>query len=310
MKYFRYYPWGMQLLLFVLMMFTLISFGSFLVFSLMPRLTPYSITQLEHIDSKSPAALVNVALLVQGFLSLFIFLVPALLFAHLAHPEPGKYLGLRAPGKWIQLVLVIFMMLGATPVLQLMEGWISHIDFGAKVKATQAANDNMMEAFLKMPDFPSFLLGFLVMAIIPAVGEEVFFRGLMLRFVKKKSSTMLLPVLFTATLFAYSHSNIYGLLSIFLAGILLAVIYNLTGSLWCSIVAHMFFNGLQVVISYLSNGNIAIKTAQENTIPIAMVVAGLIVFSVSFYLLLKNKTPLPANWTDDFTVAELSRNSL
>src|ERR1039458_7963457 len=108
-----------------------------------------------------------------------------------------------------------------------------------------------MSSFLNMPTFAAFIRAFIVMAIIPAVGEEMFFRGIMLRFTKKLTRNMVFSVIFTATVFALSHTNIYGFISIFLAGVLLAVIYNLTGSLWCSIVAHLFFNGFQIVVSYL-----------------------------------------------------------
>ena len=117
---------------------------------------------------------------------------------------------------------------------------------------------------------------------------------------------MVFPVLLTAGVFALAHSQVYGLISIFLAGVLLAVIYNLTGSLWCSILAHLFFNGTQIILSYAGNNNAAIKQYMNNTeIPYYLVIGGAAVFCISFYLLIKNKTPLPPNWTNDYTIAEL-----
>jgi len=129
----------------------------------------------------------------------------------------------------------------------------------------------------------------------------MFFRGVFMKFVKKRTRTMLWPVIFTAVIFSATHTNVYGYISIFLAGALLAVIYYLTGSLWCSIIAHMFFNGFQVVLSYLGGTNAAVKAFEESSsTPVWFVVGGAIVFAGSFYLLLKNKTPLADNWTDDF----------
>jgi len=302
MKYFRSYPWGLQLLLFFLMIFTIGMLGLSIVYAYLAKFTVFNYEQLvAGIDEHSPVALINTSLVVQAILSMSIFLVPALIFSYLAHPEPGKYLGLRAPGEKIQFLLVILLMLGAMPVLQMIEGLMGQINFGAKLKAEQAANDNMMNAFLTIPTFAAFLKAFLVMAIIPALGEEMFFRGILLRFARKKTRTMVIPILFVAAFFAYVHTNIYGAVSIFLAGVLLAVIYNLTGSLWCSILAHLFFNGFQVVIAYAGNNSPAVKAfLASNDIPIYFVVGGAITFGISFYLLLKNKTPLPPNWTDDF----------
>ena len=306
MKYFRYFPWGLQLLLFLLMVFTLISTFGVIVPNVLTKMTGFTPVQLEGISPNSPAALVNAGIWIQGILSIFIFLLPSLLFAYLSTPRPAEYLGLRKPGKYIQLVLVIFIMLGATPILLLMDGLISNINFGAKIKAAQDASDNMFNAFLNIQSFAGFIKVFFIMAIIPALGEELFFRGVLMRFAKQRSRTMVFPIIFTAVVFAYSHTNIYGYLSIFTAGVLLAVIYNLTGSIWCSILGHLSFNGMQVTLSYMSLHNPAVKAfLASNTVPIYLVIGGTIVFGLSFYLLLKNKTPLPDNWADNFTPAEL-----
>jgi hypothetical protein len=310
MRYFRDYPWGLQLLLFGLMFFTLLMGLGGVIPVIFTKSTGYSFEQLAGLGPASLPALVHLAILMQGIMSIFTFLVPAMLFAYLSTPRPLQYLGLRAPGKSIQIVLVIFIMLGATPVLQLLEGLISKINFGATIKAEQDASDNMMNAFLNMTSFAGFIKVFVVMAIIPALGEEMFFRGMIMRFVKQRSRNMVLPVLFTATLFASVHGNIYGLLSIFVAGVLLSVIYYITGSLWCSIVAHLSFNGTQVILAYLANYNNPVKNyLGQNSIPIYLVIIGAAVFIASFYLLLKNKTPLPADWSDNFTQQELAERA-
>jgi membrane protease YdiL (CAAX protease family) len=233
-------------------------------------------------------------------------MVPAWVFSYLATPRPAAYIGLRAPGKKIQLLLAITLMLGIMPVLQLIEGLISQINFSPAIKAQQAASESMMNAFLTMPSFGAFVKTFIIVAIVPAVGEEFFFRGVLLRFARKPSRNMVGPVIFTAVVFSLTHANIYGYLSIFIAGVVLAMIYYFTGSLWCSILAHLFFNGSQVVLSYLSTNNASVKAFLSNTsVPFWYVAAGLAVFVGSYYLLLKNKTPLPDDWTNDFLPEEL-----
>ena len=308
MKYFRYYPWGIRLVLFLMMIVTMMGFISVMVMMLLPRLTGFTLVQIETLGVGSSASLVNAALSVQGIFSLFVFFVPGALFAYLTSPRPLSYLGLRKPGKNIQLLLVVCIMLGSIPLLQLVQAGVSLIDFGPKVKEAQAASDKMFEAFLSVKDFGGLLKILFVMAVIPAVGEELFFRGVMLRFAKQQSATMLLPILFTAAMFAWSHTNIYGIPSIFLAGILLAVIYQLTGSLWCSMLAHFVFNGAQVAISFFGESNTTIKRlGDDKSVPIYFVIAGAVVFCTSLFLLVKNKTPLSPDWTDDFTPDELTQ---
>jgi membrane protease YdiL (CAAX protease family) len=306
MRYFRTYPWAFQMLLFLLMIFTLISGTVVIIGSVFQKLSGYPFSQMAGITVSSPQPLINAALVVQGVSSVLVWMLSPLLFAYLSTPRPAQYLGLRAPGKAVQPLLAILVMLGAMPVLSAISDLISHINFSASVKAGQEANEAMTNAFLHTTSFGGFLAAFLVMAIIPAVGEELFFRGIFMRFIRQRTRNMIIPVVFTAVTFAYVHSNIYGFLSIFLAGVLLAVIYNLTGSIWCSILAHMFFNGSQIILSYLGNDHPAVKAYLEsNNTSYTLVAIGAAVFAASFYLLLKNKTPLPPNWADNFTPAEL-----
>jgi membrane protease YdiL (CAAX protease family) len=297
MKYFREYPWGMQALLFVLMVFTMMSAASVIILSLLPKLTGFTLMQVSNVTEHSSPALIDAALGVQGFGSILAYLAPAWVFAYLAHPQPKQYLGLRAPGKSIQLLLVVLVMLGAMPVLGFIADMIGKIDFGADIKAKQEANDRIMEAFLKVPSFTAFLKAVTVMAVIPAIAEELFFRGILMRIARQRTRNMVVPIVFTAAIFSLSHSNIYGYLSIFLAGVLLAVIYNLTGSLWCAILAHFTFNGMQIFLSYVTGGGADVA---DKNVPITFVIAGALVFAGSFYLLLKNKTPLPETWANDF----------
>ena len=309
MRYFRSYPWGMQLLFFMSLVLSFFLAANILLSGLLTKVYGISFLQIEGITDSSPLSLINIAILIQGLSSILVFLLPGFLFGYLAHPKPLQYLGLVAPGKNMQILLVVLVMLGAMPVLQFIEGMIGKINFGEQIRKSQQANDDMMAAFMKMPDLIAFIKAFVVMAIIPAIGEELFFRGVMMRFARKNAKSMVFPIVFSAIVFAFAHSNIYGFASIFMAGVLLGVIYYVTGSLWCSILAHLFFNGLQIVLAYIANTNGTLKHFMEGgdamqLLPYAL--GGGVLFAVSFYLLLKHKTPLPTNWPQDFTEQELA----
>jgi uncharacterized protein len=308
MKYFRTYPWGVQLLLFLLMSFTFMSSVIAITFSLFTKITGFLPSQLTGITTVSPAALINATVIVQGVQNIFVFLLPAVAFAYLAHPKPAAYLGLRKPGKSNQLLLAVLVMAGAVPILLLTQELMQMIDFGASVKASQAAQQSMSQAIMKMPAFGDFIRVFVVMAMVPAIGEELFFRGVLMRFAKKRSNNMIMPVLFSAAVFSFAHPNVYGYLSIFLAGVLLAMLYNLTGSIWCGVIGHLFFNGFQIVMSYLGRSNPAIRAFVDNdTVPLFIVAIGAVIFAGALYLLWKNRTPLKPNWSDDFTKEELTQ---
>lgn len=300
MKYLRTYPLGMQLLLFLLMAFTLLS-AAIAVTSLAPKLADIPAVSLQDINEKSSQAVVRVALLMQAIGSLMIFSLSSFLFAYLTHPSPKKYLGMQAPKKPIHLLLAVLVMLGAMPAFMALQSLMGLIDFGPEIKKQQAAAEAVFAAYLAMPTFADFIRTFIVVAMVPALGEELFFRGVIMRFTHKSSRKMPIAIVFSAVMFAFVHASYTGLPSIFLAGVLLAVIYYLTGSLWCGIMAHMFFNGSQIILSYIGHSNPAVASVVNDThIQWGLVAGGTALFAVSFYLLWKTKTPLPDNWSDDF----------
>lgn len=295
MKYFRTYPWALQLLLFVLMIFTLASLGQLCLHVLLPKIYGVQLSSVFQVNEHSAPELIHIAIVAQGVLSVMLFMVPSLLFANFAHPQPMQYLGLRAPKKPIHLLLSVMLIVTAMPLLMQLEQAMSHINVSADIKAKQAAAEGLQKAFLTMPTFGDFLRTFIVMAIIPAVGEELFFRGMLMRFARQKSRGMVMPIVFTAVIFAFSHSNYYGMPSILLAGVLLAVIYYLTGSIWNGILAHLVFNGSQVLLTYLN-----VIDENANGLHVGVVLGAGVLFGMTLYLLWKNRTPLADNWYKDF----------
>src|SRR5262249_52311339 len=129
MRYFREYPWWLQALLFVLMVFVMISLAQVIILVVLPKHYGVTLDQIKGITENSPPRLIDAAIAMQAIGSIFLFMVPPLLFAYLTHPQPGQYLGLRKPGKPVQLVLSILLMVGAIPILSGIANLVSHIDF-------------------------------------------------------------------------------------------------------------------------------------------------------------------------------------
>lgn len=294
-------------MLFLLMSFTLNAFGLFLLQTLLPKLAGMPLTDVIYVTVDSPAAAKRTCLLVYGVLSIFHFLGTALLFSYLAHPKPLPYLGLRKPSKYIQVLLAIGIMVGCIPFLSYIQELMGHINFSKAVKESQENSEKLQKALLSLPSVPDFLLTLLVMAVLPAIGEELFFRGLLLRFASKATSIIVLPIVFTAAIFAASHTNVYGLLSIFIAGSLLGYIYYLTGSLWCAIAGHFFFNATSIALSYFADRSAAMaRVLSDDHVPIWLVIISLGVSGLCLWALVTHQTPLQPGWTADFEEKETS----
>lgn len=299
-RYWRDYPWPMQLLMLFLLIFTLASFFTVIASVTVPALTGHSLAEALQVSKESPRSLINTALLSQALSHAGLFLFPSLLFAYLSHPAPRPYLGLRAPGRPVHWLLVPACILGAAPVFlgmdALMRQWLSLDQTGA-----QQASDRLTEAFLFTQTPGELLFSLFVVALLPALGEELFFRGVLYRFVAKRIPNQWFPVVASAAFFAAVHYNPSGLPAIFLAGVLFALFYYLTGSLLPGILAHFLYNGGQVLLLYFAQnrGNMLNRLESGASIPPAYVLGGLAVFGISFFLLWKTRTPLAPGWAAD-----------
>jgi len=301
-RYWRSYPWYFQLLQFIILIAVMASFFVFAMGPLVLKQMGASIADIVSMSENSPRRVIDAALTFQFLSAIGIFLVPALLFAYFTHPRPAAYLGLSKPGRRSHWPLVILLMLGAAPIFIGLADLVSQLDLGAAAKKAQEDSDRAFKALLSMSSPMHLIVSFIVLAILPGVSEELFFRGILMRFVDKRSRNIIFPIILSSLMFALMHSNVYGLPSIFLAGCLLGFIYYITGSLWCSIVAHIFFNGMQVVLTYLAGNNPTLKELNEvNSVPASWIVVGAVIFSGSLYLLWKNRTPLRKGWSQDYT---------
>ncbi len=81
--------------------------------------------------------------------------------------------------------------------------------------------------------------------IIAPIAEETFFRGFAYNAIKKKIGINW-AIIISALIFSLLHMNLVGFLPIFFLGMLLAYLYQKTGSLIPSIVTHMLHNSIVV----------------------------------------------------------------
>lgn len=301
MKYLRYYNRAIQLTIFLLLILTIGVLGYSMIVTLVPLITGVPMASITNITDQTPLEIIRVAIVSFGMGNLFMFMIPSLIFAYLMHPEPLRYLGIHKVKPVLFYILPITLMLGAIPVLQLIQHFMSLLPFSAELKASQAEQEKVTQALMKMPQFTDFAKAFLIMAIVPAIGEELFFRGIFMRFIDHATKNRYYATFFSAIIFSYAHSNVYGLLSIFLAGSILAYIYYVTGSLICSMIAHLSFNGVQIISEYITPTVKATQaTPTYQTSDYLIIIGGTALFIVSLLLLQKMKQPLPKNWSDNF----------
>ncbi len=101
-------------------------------------------------------------------------------------------------------------------------------------------------------DDPAVVVMYMTVALAPAFAEEFLFRGVIFGNLRPFGRTQ--AVIISALTFAFMHQNIGQLFYTFVCGVVMALMYEWTGSIWCSIFFHMFNNELSVLTEVLYYG--------------------------------------------------------
>lgn len=205
-------------------------------------------------DIQNPAN-VNTLRLIQVVSTAAAFFLPAYMTALIMSRRPMRFLGFNREFDSKQLVLALALMffaaLAAGALAYLTEliplsDWLTN-----KFKGLEAAYASQVEAIANMKSFGDYLIALFMIALLPALFEETFFRGGMQNLLTKAIPIPWLAIIITSIIFSLIHFSYYGFLSRVCLGMVLGLIYYHSGNLWLSILAHMFNNALAITQMYM-----------------------------------------------------------
>ena len=187
----------------------------------------------------------------------FTFVLPAFLLAHFVGQGISylKFTPIRSSLMWFGVILMMPLALPAVNWLKSLNDMVvlPHFMSGVELWMQQMEHQSelLTEKFLSVSSYSALALNLLVMAAIPALGEELFFRGLLQTVLGEKLNRHL-AVWITAFIFSAIHLQFYGFLPRFLLGAALGYLFLFSGSIWASIVAHFINNALAVLLFFLT----------------------------------------------------------
>ncbi len=207
-------------------------------------------------DYKDPAAWnsPNFILAMKVFQMLYSvvgFLVPGLLFAYLTHPEPATYLGIRQKPRFVQLLLALLIIFCSLPLVGALSEWNTSWPIPQSLRDLEESLAEQTKRLLDMPDIGAMFLNLFMLALLPAIAEEVLFRGVVQRILTQMVKNGWVAAIITGIIFSVIHFQFLGFMPRFLLGFLMGAIYFVSGNLWLPIAGHFLNNGLQVVLVYL-----------------------------------------------------------
>ncbi|MBO3699357.1 CPBP family intramembrane glutamic endopeptidase [Roseivirga sp. E12] len=140
------------------------------------------------------------------------------------------------------------------------------------------------EKFTTFNNFTQFLFGFLVIAILPGIGEELLFRGVLQNSLHKLTKNAHVAIWVSAFIFAAIHLQFYGLVPRMLLGAVFGYLYVWSGNIWYPIISHIANNGIAVIMSYTISD---VNLDETEAVPVAYQIIGVVVF-IAFMFLFRN----------------------
>jgi membrane protease YdiL (CAAX protease family) len=101
-----------------------------------------------------------------------------------------------------------------------------------------------------MKNSKDLLVSIVLVGLLAAIGEELFFRGILQRIMIQIFRSPWLGIFVTAAIFSAIHGQFLGFIPRMILGIILGLLYWYSGSLLPAIAGHFVFNSLQILLVY------------------------------------------------------------
>lgn len=188
-----------------------------------------------------------------------VFILPAILFVILTDDHFTKYLGFKRDLSKFSSIFGFIVLIVALPFIN----WLVDInnsihlpEFLERIETWMRDSEDsagkLTDAFLSTDQWGGFLVNLFMIAGLAAVGEELIFRGILVRLFREWTGNIHLAVIIPALLFSAMHLQFYGFFGRVLLGIILGYLFIWSGSLWVPILLHFLNNAMAVILAFMT----------------------------------------------------------
>jgi uncharacterized protein len=217
----------------------------------------------------------------------FSFILPAIFTTMIVYKNMAvKYLKLdKIPNLnqvgWAFLLLVVSM-----PLVQYSYLLNKMLHLPKWMLNLEQDTSKMLEAIIKKDYWYESVLNVFLIGVVPAIGEEMMFRGILQQQLGRIFRNEHVMVWVTAAIFSAIHLQFEGFLARMILGALLGYLFVWTRNLWVPMIVHLLNNSLQIIYVYAANltPSEMDKMGNEDKMTwwMALISLGLVVFVARF----------------------------
>jgi membrane protease YdiL (CAAX protease family) len=200
---------------------------------------------------------INFLRVIQISSSIGIFIAGPIAYAQVEKYKPFSYFHFNKPlGNSLVLMVFAIMLLGA-PLLELiallnqkmaLPEFLKGVELWMRTKEEEAAA--LTKQLLTMKSFGDLGINLLMIAVIPAIGEELLFRGGLQNILARWFKNPHAAIWLTAIIFSAIHIQFFGFFPRMLLGALFGYLLLWGKNIWLPIFAHFMNNGMAVIMAF------------------------------------------------------------
>jgi membrane protease YdiL (CAAX protease family) len=286
--YFRTASPSMKIILTLLFCFS--GLLLFMLIGMMVVFVSYGSGAMEYLSNPNPTIPDSIGALkiLQICQAIGLFIVPGFILSLYFSSKPLNYLGFNRINfnlGFLTLLVIVF----AFPAINLLASLNDLIPLPEWMKVMEEKAEVLTKAFLQVKSWEGLAVNVFMVAVLPAIGEELIFRGILQKLFAELTGKTIWGILISATLFSAMHLQFQGFIPRFALGVLFSYLFVWSGSLWLPVIAH-FVNNLIAVIGFtmIYKGNLPAEAENVGGFS-AMWPLGIIGFIAVFALLMKIK---------------------
>ena len=215
------------------------------------------LSEMQHaVQTVSNAPLIHYMLAVQ---TISMFLVPAFVLLRLQHiPFVHTHEFVIRPV--YLLCAIIVLILCNIPGVNLLSycntQFVQHIvDSNSALMQSYNHNAQLNEFLMNTTPVKNLIVNIVTIALLPAIGEELFFRGLLQQILRHRLANIHIVIFATALIFSLFHNDVFNIVPRLAMGILFGYLFFLTKNVYYPIIAHCVHNATVVLVYFFIYNN-------------------------------------------------------
>jgi uncharacterized protein len=243
------------------------------------------IRDLQHFDLKPDAF--NAILILQGtgtLVSLILF--PIIYITQIEHKSLRPFFPVQAN---LATILLVVALLGVVFPIALSPIMVWNMNFKFPeflqwfevwAREKEELGARLTEQMTNFNSLSHMFAGIFVIGLLPAVGEELVFRGLLQREIWRASLKIHLAIWLSAAIFSTIHFQFFGFIPRLILGALFGYLYYWSGNLLIPIYSHFVNNAFIVIMVYLNQTKVTTIDIEGGEAPPILFVIACAVLSV------------------------------